>query len=157
MSAAFANEAEFETFVRDVIETQLTRQYPDIYALKSKKAVDILICRDGPDPKLFFIEVKFHCARHGRLGFGGALGSGFQPELLMRRPTYFERNLRWVLASELHEIDRVLFLDSNDIREYVAGNVIGSKFNNFQNRIWREATWFTHGQFAEELKRWVLQ
>lgn len=155
-AVTFANESEFEAYVRELIRSRITAHDPQTYALDSKKAVDILICRDGPNPQLYFLEIKFHRASHGRLGFGGGAGRGFQPELLTRRPAYFDLNLRWVLASELHEPDKVLFLDSSDVCEYVSGGAIGQKFNNFQQRIWREASWLTHDQFADELALWLM-
>ena len=152
----FARESELEAFVRLQISERVTARNRHIYALDNKKAVDILVCRDGSDPALFFVEVKFHCAHHGRLGFGSASGRGFQPEILTKRPTYFDRHLRWVLASDTHQIGKILFLDSNNIREYVSGGTIESKFNNFQPRIWREANWLSHEQFGAELEQWLI-
>ncbi|MBS0480369.1 MAG: hypothetical protein JSR79_13870 [Proteobacteria bacterium] len=152
---AFANEAELERYVREVIQSRVTTRHPHIYTLENKKAVDILICRDGPDPALFFLEVKFHRHGHGRLGFGSGNGRGFQPEILQRKPAYFERNMRWVLASETHEPDKIRLLTSADVRKYVAGGVIGQKFNNLQTRLWRESPYLSHGDFASELEAWV--
>ena len=77
----FGSELEFESYIRDLIARHITASHPEIYALKNKKAVDILICRDGRVPALFFIEVKYHQSNHGRLGFGSKGGGGFQNEL----------------------------------------------------------------------------
>jgi len=103
---------------------------------------------------LFFIEVKFHKQNHGRLGFGSGKGGGFQPEIVRRRPTYFENNLRWVISSD--DCDGIIFATSEDIRSYVAGGVIGEKFNNIQNRIFRDASMLTEDEFIESLKDWLL-
>jgi len=90
----FGDEREFEAHIRALVTTHITSANPDIYPLKNKKAVDILICKDSPPPELFFIETKYHQVKHGRLGFGGRKGGGFQPEIVLRKPAYFESNLR---------------------------------------------------------------
>src|SRR5688572_1362357 len=102
MQERFASEAEVERYIRSLIQEHITRLSPELYALRNKKAVDILICREGDQPALFFIEVKYHQLAHGRLGFGGKEGGGFQPEIVKGAPRYFEENLRWVLASDRH-------------------------------------------------------
>jgi len=109
----FDSERELELYIRALINDYVTSIDPAVYALKNKKAVDILICRDSPLPELFFIEVKFDKVAHGRLGFGGSKGGGFQPEIVSRKPTYFEKNLRWVLASDDIEVGKVLFVPSD--------------------------------------------
>jgi len=151
----FASEREFEAHIRDLVATHITPCNPTIYPLKNKKAVDILICKDSLVPELFFIEVKYHQAKHGRLGFGGSKGGGFQPEIVKRMPAYFERNLRWVLASEDHEPGKVLFIDSSVVRKYLAGGAVSEKFNNFQKRIFREGTWLSEQQLVHELRCWL--
>jgi hypothetical protein len=152
--ATFKNESALEAYVRSLIDKHITGANSAIYALKNKKAVDILICKDAPIPELFFIEVKYHQTKHGRLGFGGRSGGGFQPEIVGRKPAYFEKNLRWVLASEEHEPNKVLFLDSDTVRKYLAGGVVADKFNNFQKRIFREEAWLDEKQ-VEQLRYWL--
>ena len=89
----FESEIHFERYIRTLIEEHICKYDPSIELLKSKKAVDILICKNRPTPELFFIEVKHFIKNHGRLGFGSRKGGGFQPEILSRRPEYFEKNL----------------------------------------------------------------
>jgi hypothetical protein len=151
----FTGEREFEAYVRTLVVTHITQNNPSTYPLKNKKAVDILICKDEPHPELFFLEVKYHQAKHGRLGFGGSKGGGFQPEIVQRKPAYFESNLRWVLASENHEPGKVLFIDTGVVRRYLAGGVVSEKFNNFQAKIFREGTWLNEQQFVQELQSWL--
>jgi hypothetical protein len=155
MTCHYATEKEFEAYLRSLIELHVTSVNPAIYALTNKKAVDILICKDAPSSELFFVEVKFHRSNHGRLGFGSAGGGGFQPEILTKRPSYFLRNLRWILASAEHNAGRVLFLDSDQIISFVSGGEIGSKHNNFQQRIWREGPWRSEAELVSELKQWM--
>ena len=73
----YRNESDFEMYIRHLIYENVTKVNPAIYALKNKKAVDTLICKELPKPELFFIEVKYHQSHHGRLGFGNSKGEGF--------------------------------------------------------------------------------
>ena len=150
----YLSEIGFEAYIRDVISEHITKFFPEIYALDNKKAVDILICKEAPNPELFFIEVKYHKIKHGRLGFGSSKGGGFQPEILTRKPVYFENNLRWVLASE-EEPKKILFLESSVIRNYLAGGKMAEKFNNIQKKIFKEQKWLDEQEFITELKEWL--
>lgn len=152
---AFENERELEAYIREIIYKHVTAEHPNIYPLDNKKAVDILICKDSPEPALFFIETKFHKLNHGRLGFGSGNGGGFQPEIVRRKSEYFERNLRWVLASEMHEPDKLLFVSSETIRQYVAGGNVGEKFNNIQSKIFQTESMLSELQFIHELTTWL--
>ena len=151
----FANEAEFEAYIRKLIGREITAKNKSIYALENKKAVDILICRDAPEPDLFFIEVKYHKNSHGRLGFGSSSGGGFQPEIVSRKPAYFESNLRWAIASEAHPENGIIFVSSEVIRNYVSGGKVGQKFNNIQAKIFREIKGLDEKEFVSELSKWL--
>lgn len=151
----YRSESEFEAHIRALIAEHVTKVTQSIYALKNKKAVDILICKDFPQPALYFIEVKYHKTKHGRLGFGSGNGGGFQPEIVSAKPAYFESNLRWVLASEEHEPGKVLFLPSEVIRKYLAGGKVDEKFNNIQKKIFLAERWLSEGEFIEQLCHWV--
>ncbi len=152
----FTNEKKFEEHVRRIIAENITAKYNDIYALDNKKAGDILICRDKPKPALFFLEVKYHKSSHGRLGFGGSSGIGFQPEILSKKPIYFESNLRWVIASEEHTETGIIFVPSEVIRKYVSGGTVGNKFNNIQAKIFHEVSGYGEQEFVAELSEWLI-
>ena len=94
----FATEQILESHLRHLIAAQITTNHPHIYALDNKKAVDIVICRDGNPMAVFFIEVKLYQQTHGRLGIGTGAGGGYQPEIIVRNPDYFETHLRWVIV-----------------------------------------------------------
>ena len=134
----FSSEAQLEVYIRRLIAERITALNNGIYALDNKKAVDILICKDTPIPDIFFLEVKFHKGSHRRLGFGSSNGGGFQPEIVSKMPAYFESNLRWVIASEKHHGNGIIFVPSAIVRKYVAGGTVGNKFNNIQEKIFRE-------------------
>lgn len=150
------NERQFEAYIRRLISTNITSRNPKIYVLKNKKAVDIVICRDGRKPALFFIEVKFYDPKHGRLGFGGQNGGGFQPEIVERKPRYFEHNLRWVLASKVDQPGKLIFAPTSTIRKYIAGGSLGKKHNNIQKRIFQEQKWLGTDEFVAGLRSWLL-
>jgi hypothetical protein len=151
----FGSEAEFKAYVRQLIANKITAKNRSIYALDNKKAVDILICRDAPEPDLFFLEVKFHKTSHGRLGFGSSSGGEFQPEIVSKEPVYFESNLRWVIASEAHPENGIIFAPSDVIRQYVSGGKVGQKFNNIQAKIFREVSGLDEKGFVAALSKWV--
>ena len=112
----FNSEIEFETHIRKVIADKISTINPDIVLLQNKDIVDILICKNSKPSSLFLIEAKFHKASNGRIGFGGGKGGGFQPEILTKRPRYFDDNMRWIFGKE------------NDNRFYIGGNDEVSKY-----------------------------
>lgn len=149
----FTNELQFENYIRELIQNHVTEKDKDTYALLNKKAVDIIICKDKPVPKLFFIEVKYHVNKHGRLGFGSGSGGGFQPEILSKRPQYFEENLRWVISAE--DSDEIIFISNDTLLRYISGGRIGHKFNNIQKKIFTQEKGLTEKEFIEVLTDWL--
>jgi hypothetical protein len=150
----FASESQFEAYIRQLIHDHITSGNKDIFALTNKKAVDIVICKNGPVPHLYFIEAKFHIHAHGRLGFGSKKGIGFQPEILSKRPHYFENNLRWVIGTE--NSDKIYFLSNETLTKYISGGAIGEKFNNIQKRMFREQEGLTEAAFIDALRKWIV-
>jgi len=148
----FQNEKEFEEYVRNIIQTKITKKNSSIYSLLYSKDVDIIICKDKPKPKLFFIEVKYYKKSNGRLAFGHKEGKGFQPQILKAIPKYYLNNLRWVLASK--ESEGIYFLDYNKLIEYISGNKVGSKYNNFQTRLFKEIG-LSEMEFIKVLSKWI--
>lgn len=150
----FESEKHFERYIRTLIEEHICKYDPSIELLKSKKAVDILICKNRPTPELFFIEVKHFIKNHGRLGFGSRKGGGFQPEILSRRPEYFEKNLRWLLSTNDNE--HFYFLSNEDILNYISGGKISEKYNNIQNRLFTSHKGICEDELIEALRKWIL-
>lgn len=149
------NEKAFEAQIRSLIIDNILTERSDLMIMDSKKAVDILICKNGAEPALFFLEVKFHKLSHGRLGFGSSGGIGFQPEILKKQPEYFARNMRWIIGHEKHGLGRFILLNNRDLANYVAGGVVGTKFNNIQARIFDQATWLSETELIRELQAWI--
>lgn len=149
----FRNESEFEVYVRELITKHIISKNKDFQLLESKKAVDILICKNSSKPELFFLEIKFHLKKHGRLGFGSAKGKGFQPEILKKRPPYFERNLRWIISAE-HSND-IYFLNNEQILKFISGGEVGSKFNNIQSAIFKSEGGLSESQMIAAIEAWL--
>ena len=150
---AYNNEKEFEKHLRRDIITPLLDGHNEYYLLESKKAVDILICKNGMNPALFFIEVKYHRHKHGRLGFGHAEGGGFQPELLIMNPSYFQSNMRWILGVE--DKEGYLFMTNDEIIQSVSSGKVEKKYNNIQTKIFNEQRLLTSSELKSEISNWL--
>jgi len=152
----FQNEGELERHVRNMIATAITAHHPNIYALDNKKAVDIVICRDSPAPALFFLETKLYQSGHGRIHIGTGKGAGYQPEILLKKPDYFETNLRWIIVDGRLTEPRYVFVTNEIVRRYLAGSGIGDKFNNIQTRIFREVSGINEPSLIQELRTFLV-
>ncbi len=146
------NESDFENHIRQIIIPLLS--FSESYKIFDfKKAVDILIARNGAKPKLFFIEIKYHKKSHGRLGFGHGGGKGFQPEVLKERIDYFEDNLRWILGHE--DSEEYWFADNETIREYLNGDRVAEKYNGIKTNIFNKITPKSKKELILELNQWL--
>lgn len=152
----FENEGAFEAYLRSLIQMRICDKRPELILFENKKAVDILICRNGEKPELFFIEVKYHKKSHGRLGFGSSNGVGFQPEIVSKAPDYFESNLRWIIAGEGYSSKGILFIPSEIIRRYLSGGVVGKKINNIQKKIFQEIEGFDEDVLVQKIESWLI-
>ena len=152
----FTSESDFENHLREIVDSRITSENSDIYALEYKTIGDIVIVRDDPSPAIFFLEVKYYQQAKSRLGIGASSGAGIQPEILKRRPAYLESHLRWVIGSDMHNDDRYWLVTSEKIRQFVAGGRIGKKQNNIQKRLFRECPSLDENQLVKKLKRWLL-
>lgn len=150
----FQSEKEFETYIRELIAKKILPLDKNLIMIQNKKAVDILLCRNGKKPALYFIEIKYHKTNHGRLGTGHGKGGGIQPEILKLQPDYFKRQMRWILGSEGH--DGYWMLDNKELVKYIAGKEIGEKYNNIQKRLFNEVESCNEKQLVQLLKEWLL-
>lgn len=151
----FENEKLFEEHIRNLITKHILPKDTELIMFQNKKAVDVLLCRNGKKPALYFIEIKYHKRSHGRLSTGHSKGGGFQPEILSRLPVYFEKNMRWVLGVE--DIDGYWMLKNSALKkEYLSGGTIGKKHNNIKTKLFKEELPLTEKQFITALKDWLL-
>lgn len=150
----FENEKLFEEHIRQLISKHILPKDKELIMFQNKKAVDVLLCRNGKKPALYFIEIKYHKRSHGRLSTGHSKGGGFQPEILSRLPVYFEKNMRWVLGVE--DMDGYFLLQNSQLVKHIAGGVIGKKYNNIQMKLFKEELSLNEKQFITALKDWLL-
>lgn len=148
------NEIAFENHIRKDILNDIFSENKNYKLFNFKKAVDVLIAKNGVNPELYFIEIKYHKKSHGRLGFGHGKGGGFQPELLKDRTDYFEKKLRWILGNE--DSENYWFVDSNTIRKYLNGNVIGNKYNRIKLSFFKEVKPISKNELIVEVRKWLF-
>ena len=147
------SETEFENHIRDIIRQDILKNNSNLILLKNKKAVDILICRNNDNPTLFFLEIKYHKNKHGRLGFGHGKGGGIQPEILTVRPDFFETNLKWIIGSE--DSDSYFLFDNAGLYKYIQGGTVGEKFNGIKKKLFKEVVGINREQLVTELTNWI--
>jgi len=152
----YTSEYELETHLRNLIAQKITAKHPNIYALKNKKVVDIVLCRDGKQPAIFFLEVKLFQEKHGRLGIGMSKGGGYQPEIIERNARYLETHLRWIIVDGREPTASYLFIPSTIVKKYLAGGGIGKKFNNIQLEIFKKENGLDENTLINELEKWLL-
>lgn len=148
-------EIEFEERIRHILNSDILSQHTNLMVLEIQKTIDIVICRNGEDPKLFYLEIKYFDPKHGRLGFGHANGKGFQPEVLRKKPDYFRDHMRWILGSV--ESEDYFMTDNDTILQYVSGGEIGYKHNNIQTKIFSELPGLKMGELKSELTEWLMK
>ncbi|MCL0077041.1 hypothetical protein M1O12_03355 [Dehalococcoidia bacterium] len=82
---------------------------------------------------MVFVEVKLYKGSHGRIGIGDGEGKGFQPEILSKRPAYFDRYLRWVISDEN---GKCVFANNEAVSKYLmAGKITDGQQNNISPKI----------------------
>lgn len=145
------SESQFENHVRQIIQQEIIEKKSDLILFQNKKAVDILICRNSK-PALFFIEIKYHKKSSGRLGFGQAAGVGFQPEILLSRPNYFETNLRWIIGAE--DIESYYLLNNAEILNYIQGGEVGEKYNGIKKDLFKKHNAINRQELIIALTNW---
>lgn len=150
----FISEREFEAHIRDLLIKKVLPLDRSLVMIRNKKAVDILICRNGKKPALFFLEIKYHKNNHGRLGTGHGKGGGIQPEILQLQPDYFKKQMRWILGTE--DKEGYWILSNKEMMQYIANGTIGEKYNNIQMKLFREKVSFSERQFINALKEWLV-
>ncbi len=149
------SELGFEHRIRDIIINDIISDNRDIIILNNQKTTDIMICRNGENSQVFFLEIKYYDSSHRRLGFGHAEGKGFQPEVLRKKPDFFMKNMRWVIGSK--DSEEYFFVDNETILNYVSGGVIDYKYNNIQTKIFDEVSGLKIQELREQLINWIKE
>ena len=133
-SPKFEKEEQFRDWLQKELRRKLDHPDSKYIVLDSKNVSDILICKECSSmPIVALVEVKYFKRSYGRIGIGDGEGKGFQPEILIKKPAYFEKYMRWLVASE---DDVAVFVDNETVRKFAAGGRIEKgKHNNIQTTI----------------------
>jgi hypothetical protein len=121
--------------------------------LESKNVNDIVICKEtSTGPVAFFIEVKYETERSGRIGIGNSEGHGFQTEILIKKPRYFELYTRWLIAAD----DGWAVLATNEeVRSNASGGYIRyGKQNNIKDSIFTNKS-FRINEVPNKIEEWI--
>lgn len=155
--ARFNKEDEFEKHLRNLITQKICAINPSIIMFDNKNLADIVICKNEGATGIFFIEVKHLKPSMGRLGIGGKNGTGYQPEIVSKRPEYLESNLRWALYSETHENnDGIIFISTEQLcSSYLQGNEVSLKYNGIKQDIFNQEQGLSDDHFIELVRNWI--
>lgn len=155
MAKNIENELKIENRIRELIKNNIIGSKNEFTLLDNKDITDIIICRNMDNPKIFFIEVKHYSPtkRLGGVGFGNDDGSGFQPEILIKRPKYFENNLIWIFCQE--NDNNYYVLNNEECLLFIMGGEIGIKQNNFQRKLFVNVKPFNEMELINWLKKWL--
>ena len=128
----FRDEEHFRSWLQEELARALPS--PKYVVLESKNVTDVVVCKESSaGPIAFFIEVKYYQERSGRINLGTPGAKGFQPEILMKQPKYFEKYTRWLIASKE---GKAVFVDNATVRRHASGGKIDTtKQNNIQISI----------------------
>lgn len=150
----FRNEGEFRNQLLKELQDRIVKESLYFQVLKSKNVNDILICKESVSfPILVFIEVKLYKTSHGRIGIGGSEGKGFQPEILLKRPIYFDRYLRWVISNEN---GKCVFVNNDVVSKYLIGRKITEgQQNNINPNIFDKEKTINKTKIADEIISWL--
>lgn len=130
----FNNEEEFRRWIVKKLPQHLEQDWK---VLHGKNVSDIVLCWDRESqPLIMFVEVKYHKTKHGRIGFGDGKGRGYQTELLIKKPMYTEKYLRWIVADQ--DSEQCLFFTNDDVRKNCAGEIKQGKHNNFTSKLFEK-------------------
>ena len=155
-TTAINNESSFEYHIRELIDLHIVQQDREIIMLENKTIGDIIICRGGNSPAIFFIEVKYY-KPYERIGIGGSKGKGIQPEILKKRPKYLESNLRWLFGQSINGKIEYWFVRSETVCSYLAGGSIGEKQNNIRDVFLTELPSINEEEIVRVLKTWLFE
>ena len=149
------DESSLESNIRELIDSQIAQQCREIIMLENKTIGDIVICREGNSPAIFFIEVKYY-KPYARIGIGGRKGKGIQPEILKRRPKYLESNLRWLFVQSINGEVKYRLVPSETVCSYLAGARIEEKQNNIRDALLNDIPSINEEEIVNELKNWLF-
>jgi len=146
----FQGEEELRSWVVEGLRPRLRDR---ALILSSKNVNDIVICIErSAGPRALFVEVKYATIQKGRIGIGDGRGAGFQPEILVKQPSYFEAYTRWLVAAET---GKAVLVDNAVVRSHAMGKqIVEGKQNNLKPSVFDESP-FEIKDSVERIAQWV--
>ena len=152
----FNNEEELRDWLLSEVRNRINAESLNFQVLESKNVSDILICKENESlPVLAFIEVKLYKSSSGRINIGtpDTWEGGFQPEILSKRPIYFDRYLRWVICNEN---GKCLFTDNEVVsRNLGGGKITKGQWNNIRINIFDKEKTIDISKITDEIMTWL--
>lgn len=151
----FVNEKEFREWIVIEVSKLLDENW---VVLHGKNVSDVVLCKnDQSRPLMLFVEAKYHQTKHRRTGFGNGSGAGYQPEILLKRPLYLEKYMRWIIVDQ--DSERCLLLANSDVRNNCAREIKEGKQNNFTRGLFNknEANCFNIVEVPLRIAEWATQ
>lgn len=145
----FTCEMDFERHIRDVLKSKVETHAPEIRILEYKGIADIIVCREGDRPAIFFIELKY--AKDPI-----SASKGIQSEVLSTRPTYIDNHMMWLIgSSDKMHVGQYWLLDSAGLREYITNEIDIKKENNISRYIFRRLPAIDEPELVRRLQNWM--
>jgi len=150
----FKNEEDLRNWLVEEFQKKISAERLNFRVLDSKNVNDILICKENiSHPALVFIEIKLYKTSHNRIHIGDRKGKGFQPEILSKRFIYFDRYLRWFIASEKGEC---VFVNNEVLSKYLMRKGIKEgKHNNIDPTILEKENPASLSSGIEKIIKWL--
>jgi len=149
----FKDEKDFENFIRGLIKNIEIEEEQHLDVFDHQTVNDIFVCRNGEDPKAFFIEIKYFTKKKNRVGIGESNGTGLQIEILEKRPQYLEDHLKWIIAHEDKE-DCYWFVDNETLLKYVNTKSSSSQ-KNISQKLFSTEKCYSESELIDKLKNWL--
>jgi len=149
-------EKNMENHLRNLIKDKVLSNVKNFYMLDSKDITDIICCKNGDMPLLYFLELKHYSSTNGRIGFGSSGKKTFQVEILKERPSYFEKYLRWIFCDE--NFSNYYILDNEACQKYIMGDSVSyDKQNNFRLTLFKKERKFSEQELCDYLINWFSE
>lgn len=150
----FANEEDFRGWLITKISGLIKDRDLPVVVMESKNVGDLILCVENiQKPIALFLELKYYTGSKNRVNIGNSIGSGFQPEILQKKPLFFCKYLKWVLA---HEDGYAFFLNTADVGQHISGGGIkAGQQNNIKRAIYDRQDLMDIHDLPDSIIEWV--
>ena len=153
----FKDEKEFEAHVRNLITLNVASPSTNFRLLKANGIADIVICREGIHPAIYFIELKYESRSLSGQRNQINVTEGIQTEILKNRPDYMENHLMWLLGSQECE-GGYWFISSKQLSAYITPNSANNNIDRetiFRGKASEQK--MSEADLVKSLELWISQ